>query len=167
MRPLDVSSLTLPAVEVTACQYGGTYPDCKDPIPSGTSVGPTSVAPPAGPTSSGGGSGSGGYVPTSGDAFKAGPGAWVGCVAAGVAFIGGGVITYASLQQYYDPLRDYNSANVAFSYDPTYENQQWVERSTHVLNEQAMMLAGAAGVSIGGLIGIVAACSPSVALPTP
>lgn len=55
--PSDVTAVTLPPIEVTACQYGGFYPDCKDPLPSGGSVSPMSRLPPAGPQSGGGTSG--------------------------------------------------------------------------------------------------------------
>jgi hypothetical protein len=54
------TTFTLETIEVTACQYGGIYPDCKSPAPSGGTVGPTSPSAPSGPSggpaSSGGGS---------------------------------------------------------------------------------------------------------------
>jgi hypothetical protein len=58
--PSSIGSFTLPAVEVTACQYGGFYPDCKSPPPSGGTVAPTSPSSPSGPNSGGGTTGSGG-----------------------------------------------------------------------------------------------------------
>jgi hypothetical protein len=57
--PSSIGSFTLPAVEVTACQYGGWYPDCKDPAPSGGTVAPTSPSAPQEPSSGGGTSGGG------------------------------------------------------------------------------------------------------------
>lgn len=67
--PNGITNLTLDGIEVTACQYGGFYPDCKAPPPSGGTVMPTSPTAPSLPGSGGGTWGSSG-TPTPPDTTK-------------------------------------------------------------------------------------------------
>ena len=61
--PNDVTAVTLETIDVTACQYGGWYPDCKDPASSGGSVAPSSPSSPEYPSSGGGTYNGGAPVP--------------------------------------------------------------------------------------------------------
>jgi len=161
-RPPSATEFQLPGIEATACQNGGEYPDCKDPLDPGSD--PVPAPPP--PSTAVGGS-SGGTSTGTTDAFAQGPAAWIGCTAAGLAVMGGAVISYATWEQYYDALVEYNSSVLRYEYNQTTEYYDAMELAKHHLNEQTLMLAGAAGVTVGGFLGVVAACSPTVALPTP
>jgi hypothetical protein len=164
--PTTTTEFQLPGLEATACQNGGEYPDCKDPLDAGGDP-TTELPPPPPPSTAVGGDGGGGTPTGTDDAFAQGPATWIGCTAAGLALVGGAVIGYATWEQYYDVLVEYNSSVLRYAYNQTSENYSAMGVAKHHLNEQTLMLAGAAGITVAGFLGVVAACSPTVALPTP
>jgi hypothetical protein len=120
---------------------------------------------------SGGGSGSGGGTGGSVDPDDDGPLLWAACVSAGLAAIGGGILSYVSLEQYYAAVRAYGTATVRYQYAP--EDADRSQLYTDMMNAEfdvklmTAQLAASALVTVGALFGVVAACSPSVFAPTP
>lgn len=120
----------------------------------------------------GGGTGGiiGGSTGTSLTPYDKGPLAWAACIGATLVAVGGGVLTYVEVQTYYDALTSYYSARLQYQY-ATDENREerWLamEEAEQRLNLQTAAAAGSAGVTVGSLLLVVAACSPSVVLPTP
>lgn len=103
--------------------------------------------------------------------YDEGPLAWVACIGAGLTAIGGGMLSYVSVEQYYMAVRAYGSARLRYQYATTVpdQSQYYSEMLAAERNVNLMTyaLAASATVTVGGLLGVVALCSPSVFLPTP
>lgn len=119
-----------------------------------------------------GGSGGTGTLPGA-DPYAEGPLAWIGCIGAGLAFIGTAVLTYLQLEQYYVATRNYGVAILQYEYavrNGLYDTYVWknaMDQAREALNDQTKGLAAYSGVTVGTLAMVAAACSPSVLFPTP
>jgi hypothetical protein len=131
---------------------------CYDP--GGTGPGDGGLAPPP----------PGGSTPPSADPYAEGPGAWIACIGAGLAYIGSAALSFVQYYEYYDATTAYAVARLKLQYatpENRYQLEQEFEAAKSHLNRQTVNLAGYVGVTTGAFATVVALCSPSVLFPTP
>jgi ethanolamine transporter EutH len=76
-----------------------------------------------------------------------------------------------AVEQYYMAVRAYGSARLRYANAQTVPDSwqyygEMVDAERNV-NLMTVALAGSASVTVGGLLGVAALCSPSVLFPTP
>jgi hypothetical protein len=81
------------------------------------------------------------------------------------------MLSYAAVEQYYLAVSAYGSARLRYERAGSVPEQsnyygEMLDAERN-MNAMTIALAGSAAVSVGGLLAVVALCSPSVLLPTP